>query len=62
MRGTLGERVAYLLGCLFGGAWFVLCSGAGIVWLLVSPGNRQTLYWFGRIFCRGLVRRMGWRV
>ena len=62
MRGTVGERAAYLLGCLFGGVWFVLCSGAGIVWLLVSPGNRQTLYWFGRIFCRGLVRMMGWRV
>jgi len=62
VRGTVGERAAYLLGCLFGGAWFVLCSGAGIVWLLVSPGNRQTLYWYGRIFCRGLVRMMGWRV
>jgi len=62
MQGTFGERAAYLLGCLFGGAWFVVCSAAGIVWLLVSPGNRQTLYWYGRVFCRGLVRMMGWRV
>ena len=62
MRGTPGERAASLLGCLVGGAWFVLCSALGIVWLAVSPGNRQTLYWYGRIFCRGLVRMMGWRV
>ena len=62
MRGTVGERAAYLLGCLFGGAWFVACSAAGIVWLLVSPGNRQTLYWYGRVFCRGLVRMMGWSI
>ena len=62
MRGTVGERAAYLLGCVFGGAWFVLCSAAGIVWLLVSPGNRQTLYWFGRVFCRGLVGMMSWSV
>ena len=62
MRGTLGERIAYFLGCAFGGAWFILCSAIGIVWLLVSPGNRQTLYWYGRVFCRGLVRMMGWRV
>src|SRR5262249_55749517 len=26
------------------------------------PRNRQTLYWFGRIFCRGLTRMMGWDV
>jgi 1-acyl-sn-glycerol-3-phosphate acyltransferase len=62
MEATLARRLAYLLGCAFGGAWFVLCSSAGILWLLVAPGNRQTLYWYGRIFCRGLVRMMGWRV
>ncbi|MDQ2979248.1 MAG: 1-acyl-sn-glycerol-3-phosphate acyltransferase [Acidobacteriota bacterium] len=62
MQGTFGRRLAYLLGCAFGGAWFVLCSLAGILWLLVAPGNRQTLYWYGRIFCRGLVRMMGWRI
>ncbi len=58
----VGERVAFLLGCLFGGAWFLFCSALGIVWLLVRPHNRQTLYWYGKIFCRGLVRMMGWRV
>jgi 1-acyl-sn-glycerol-3-phosphate acyltransferase len=62
MRPTLARRLAYLLGCAFGGAWFVLCSAAGIVWLLVRPGNRQTLYWFGRVFCRGLTRMMGWTI
>jgi 1-acyl-sn-glycerol-3-phosphate acyltransferase len=62
MPGRWPERVAYLLGCLVGGAWFVVCSAAGIVWLLVSPGNRQTLYWYGRVFCRGLVRMMGWTI
>jgi len=35
---------------------------AGIVWLLFSPRNRQTLYVFGKVFCRGLGRVMGWRV
>ena len=58
----LGERAAYLLGCAVGGAWFLLCSFLGIVWLLIKPHNRQTLYWYGRIFCRGLVRMMGWTV
>ncbi|MCA1582803.1 MAG: 1-acyl-sn-glycerol-3-phosphate acyltransferase [Acidobacteria bacterium] len=62
MRPDLGKRLAFYFGCLFGGAWFVFCSAAGTVWLLVSPGNRQTLYWFGRVFCRGLTRLMGWRV
>lgn len=59
---ALRERAAFLAGCVFGGAWFLLCSAAGVVWLLVRPGNRQTLYVFGRVFCRGLVRFMGWRV
>ncbi len=40
----------------------MLCSAAGTLWLLLSPGNRQTLYWFGRVFCRGLNRMMSWRV
>ena len=56
------ERIAFLLGCLVGGAWFLLCSAVGIVWLVFAPRNRQTLYVFGRVFCRGLVRLMGWRV
>jgi 1-acyl-sn-glycerol-3-phosphate acyltransferase len=62
MRGSVGEKIAYFLGCAFGGAWFVLCSFLGILWLLVVPRNRQTLYWYGRIFCRGLVSMMGWKV
>ncbi|MEP7131692.1 MAG: lysophospholipid acyltransferase family protein [Acidobacteriota bacterium] len=62
MRFDLKKRLAYYFGCVFGGAWFILCSGAGTLWLLVSPGNRQTLYWFGRVFCRGLTRMMGWSV
>ncbi|HEY6147665.1 MAG TPA: hypothetical protein VIZ69_08195, partial [Thermoanaerobaculia bacterium] len=59
---ALGERLAFLLGFFFGAIWFVLCSAAGIAWLLISPGNRQTLYVFGKVFCRGLTRMMGWRV
>lgn len=59
---VLRERIAFVLGCLFGGAWFLFCSALGIVWLLVSPGNRQTLYMFGRVFCRGLVRLMAWKI
>jgi 1-acyl-sn-glycerol-3-phosphate acyltransferase len=47
---------------VFGGLWFVLCSGAGIVWLLFAPGNRQTLYVYGKIFCRGLAKMLGWSV
>jgi 1-acyl-sn-glycerol-3-phosphate acyltransferase len=54
--------VAFYLGFFLGGIWFVLCSTAGIVWLLFAPGNRQTLYVFGLVFCRGLTRMMGWRV
>ena len=61
-RRRLGERVAYLLGCAVGGTWFLLCSFIGTLWLLAAPGNRQTLYWYGRVFCRGLVAMMGWRI
>jgi 1-acyl-sn-glycerol-3-phosphate acyltransferase len=59
---ALRERLAFLFGCLVGGTWFLLCSALGVLWLLVSPGNRQTLYMFGRVFCRGLVRLMGWTI
>ena len=59
---ALAERLAFYLGFFFGAIWFALCSAAGIVWLLFSPGNRQTLYVFGLVFCRGLARMMGWRV
>ena len=58
----LRERLFFFLGFFFGGVWFLLCSAAGIVWLLFSPRNRQTLYVYGRVFCRGLTRMMGWRV
>ena len=59
---VLRERLAFLFGCLVGGAWFLLCSALGVVWLLLSPGNRQTLYMYGRVFCRGLMRLMGWTI
>ncbi|MFN2385851.1 MAG: lysophospholipid acyltransferase family protein [Thermoanaerobaculia bacterium] len=59
---ALRERLAFLFGCLVGGTWFLLCSAVGVAWLLVSPGNRQTLYMYGRVFCRGLVRLMGWTI
>lgn len=59
---ALAERLAFYLGFFFGAIWFAFCSAAGIVWLLFSPGNRQTLYVFGLVFCRGLTRMMGWRV
>jgi 1-acyl-sn-glycerol-3-phosphate acyltransferase len=58
----LREKLSFLLGFFFGGLWFLFCSAAGIVWLLFSPRNRQTLYVFGRVFCRGLARMMGWSV
>ena len=59
---ALAERLAFYLGFFFGAIWFGFCSAAGVVWLLFSPGNRQTLYVFGLVFCRGLTRMMGWRV
>src|ERR1700758_1974309 len=49
---TALQRLFFYFGCLVGGFWFLLCSALGIVWLLFSPGNRQTLYVFGRVFCR----------
>ena len=57
-----GERLAYYVGFLLGGLWFLLCSALGIVWLLLAPRNRRTLYVYGRVFCRGVVRLMGWRI
>jgi 1-acyl-sn-glycerol-3-phosphate acyltransferase len=56
------QKVFFLFGVVVGGTWFLLCSAAGIVWLLFAPRNRQTLYYYGRVFCRGLVRMMGWRI
>ena len=56
------ERAAFYLGFFLGGLWFFLCSGLGVVWLLLRPGNRQTLYVYGRVFCRGVVKMMGWEV
>src|SRR6266852_1720219 len=56
------ERLLFYYGCLFGGAYFVLCSAAGIVLLLLQRGNRQTLYVYGKVFCRGLARMMGWSI
>jgi 1-acyl-sn-glycerol-3-phosphate acyltransferase len=58
----LGQRLAYYAGFVAGGLWFLFCSALGILWLLVVPRNRQTLYMFGRVFCRGLARFMGWRM
>jgi 1-acyl-sn-glycerol-3-phosphate acyltransferase len=58
---SLREKIFFHLAFFFGGLWFLLCSAAGIVWLLFSPHNRQTLYVYGRVFCRGLARMMGWR-
>lgn len=59
---ALRETLAFYLCLLFGGLWFLLCSAAGIVWLLARPRNRQTLYVYGRVFCRGVGRMMGWDV
>ncbi len=56
------ERLTFFLGFFFGGLWFLLCSGLGVVWLLLRPRNRQTLYVYGRVFCRGLVRMMRWDI
>lgn len=56
------ERLLFYYGCLFGGAYFLLCSAAGIIWLLLQRGNRQTLYVYGKVFCRGLARMMGWSI
>jgi 1-acyl-sn-glycerol-3-phosphate acyltransferase len=54
--------LAYHAGFLVGGLWFLVCSALGVVWLLVRPRNRQTLYVYGKVFCRGLVSLMGWRI
>ena len=56
------ERLAYYVGFVLGGLWFLLCSAMGIVWLLLAPRNRRTLYVYGRVFCRGVARLMGWRI
>ena len=60
--GWVRDRLRFFLGFFLGGLWFLLCSALGVVWLLVRPRNRQTLYVYGRVFCRGLVRGMGWDI
>ena len=57
-----GEKLAYYAGFVLGGLWFLICSALGIVWLLLAPHNRRTLYVYGRVFCRGVVKLMGWRI
>ena len=59
---ALAEKLGFYVGFFFGGLWFLACSAAGIVWLLFSPHNRQTLYIYGKVFCRGLAGMMGWQV
>jgi 1-acyl-sn-glycerol-3-phosphate acyltransferase len=59
---TLRERIAFYLAFVLGGAWFLVCSGLGSLWLLVKPHNRQTLYVFGKVFCQVFARAMRWRV
>jgi 1-acyl-sn-glycerol-3-phosphate acyltransferase len=59
---ALSEKLRFYVGFVFGGLWFLLCSAAGIVWLLLAPRNRQTLYVYGKVFCRGLTRMMGWTI
>ncbi|HYT31668.1 MAG TPA: lysophospholipid acyltransferase family protein [Thermoanaerobaculia bacterium] len=59
---TFFEKLFFFFGITVGGAYFVLCSAAGIVWLLLQRGNRQTLYVYGKVFCRGLARMMGWSI
>ena len=56
------ERLIFYSGFAVGGLWFLFCSALGIVWLLVAPRSRQALYMYGRVFCRGLVRLMGWTI
>jgi 1-acyl-sn-glycerol-3-phosphate acyltransferase len=58
----LVEQTRYFAGFLVGGVWFLICSFIGVVWLLLAPRNRQTLYVYGKVFCRGVVRLMGWRI
>ena len=57
-----GEKLAYYAGFFVGGLWFLFCSALGIVWLLVRPRNRETLYVYGQVFCRGVVSLMGWQI
>ncbi len=59
---TLRETATFFLGLFLGGIWFVICSALGVLWLLLRPGNRQTLYVYGRVFCRGVVRMMRWDI
>jgi 1-acyl-sn-glycerol-3-phosphate acyltransferase len=59
---TLREGAAFYVAFVLGGAWFLFCSGLGILWLIVRPGNRQTLYVFGKVFCRVFVRAVGCKV
>ena len=59
---SLRERIAYYVAFVLGAAWFLFCSLLGILWLIVRPGNRQTLYVFGKVFCRVFVQAVGCRV
>jgi 1-acyl-sn-glycerol-3-phosphate acyltransferase len=58
----LTEKLTFYAGFVAGGLWFLFCSALGTVWLLLRPRNRQTLYVYGKVFCRGLVSLMGWRM
>ncbi len=42
--------------------WLLVCSAAGLLALLLTGGSRDTVFYFARIFCGGIVRLMGWKI
>lgn len=60
--GHLGERLRFYAGFAGGAAWLLACSVAGFARLAFGPKDRSATTFYARIFCRPLVRALGWSI
>lgn len=61
-RGLPGERLRFYLGFAGGAVWLLACSVAGFVRLAVGRRDRSATTFYARLFCRPLVRALGWSI
>lgn len=54
-------RLRFVYACLFGGAFFLLASAAGLLWALLFPGRPEEGWRFPRAYSRVLQLLLGWR-
>src|SRR5262249_28063936 len=61
-RRLAAERLRFLAGFAGGTVWLLACSVAGFVRLALGPRDRSATTFYARLFCRPLVRALGWSI